>query len=74
MPICCHPECSIPVNLRQVACLDHWRQVDKHTRCEVQHRLRGWKSIEAAREYLNAFFKRQLKEVPANDRIEHRQS
>jgi hypothetical protein len=66
--ICCHPECPCKVSKGHIACPAHWRSVSGAVRRKVQWRLRGWRNDDgstgnrtAAIEYLNYFFRKQMK-------------
>ena len=59
--ICCHPECREKVSKGHIACVAHWHSVDVKIRRQVQWRLNGWKDKTAAIEYLNYFFRKQMK-------------
>jgi len=58
---CCHPGCGVEVEKHQLACLDHWHQVPKIERAQVQIRVHGWKNRSAAHEYLVGVFRRQMR-------------
>jgi hypothetical protein len=37
-------------------CVTHWQSLPRHVRQEVQERLRGWRSIDAAKERIAAYY------------------
>ena len=56
---CPFSDCSAKIDAKHVACANHWRKLPEYVRAAVQARLRGWKSLTAAREYVNLWITTQ---------------
>jgi hypothetical protein len=50
---CLEPGCRCAVTRPHLMCVSHWQALAKDVRQEVQIRLRGWGSSDAAAEYLS---------------------
>lgn len=53
---CVAPGCRIGVEQPHLMCVTHWQSLPRHVRQEVQERLRGWRSIDAAKERIAAYY------------------
>lgn len=52
MQTCCFPNCQTTVEKNQATCLHHWYLLPPRVRGAVQERIRGWKNLGAAREFI----------------------
>jgi hypothetical protein len=49
------PTCNLEVTGNHLMCIAHWKVIPPCIQAAVQERLFGWKSIEAAKEYLSNY-------------------
>jgi hypothetical protein len=54
---CLEPGCRCTVTRPHLMCVGHWQALPKEARQEVQIRLRGWGSPEAAIEFLSTYLR-----------------
>lgn len=56
---CLWPECKKVPGRGHITCLDHWHELPQEVRREIQLRLRCWRNMGAAREYLILYTRRK---------------
>jgi hypothetical protein len=49
------PTCELQVSGNHLMCIEHWKVIPPRIQAAVQERLFGWKSIDAAKEYLSNY-------------------
>jgi hypothetical protein len=55
-PKCCAPSCNVPVTRPHLMCISHWNSLPPNVRQEVQTRLKGWRSQDAALERIANYY------------------
>lgn len=52
LKVCCFPDCETRVEGPHVACTKHWHSLPARVQVAVQTRIRGWRDMGAAREFV----------------------
>jgi hypothetical protein len=61
MSKCSYPKCAQEVGAAHLCCVSHWNKLPPRIRAGCQERIRGWKSLAAAQDFLNSYFSQQRK-------------
>ena len=58
---CMAPGCTVEVSGDHLTCSEHWYRLPKEIQKAVSEPLNGWRSIPAAREFLNLHYRQTAK-------------
>ena len=63
MSKCIHKDCANRVSGSHIACLWCWKSFPDEIKAGIQERIKGWKNMNAAREFAANFLKTRKKDA-----------